>query len=215
MEDSSAPATEPRRLSPGRHGLSREQVSASQRARMVAAMAEAAAEKGYTAVSVADVLKRAKVSRLTFYQHFSDKADCFAAAYDTAVEALLVDVTGALREEQDRWESVERAVGAYLDALAAEPVLARLFLVEAYAAGPEFLRRRVALQGSVVDAIAEFVDARSPQRRLACEAMLGAVVSMATTRIVQDDFTGLVSLRAPLGLLVRGLARSLDEDDPI
>lgn len=203
---------EPERLSPGRHGLSREQVSASQRGRLVAAMAEAAAEKGYAAVSVADVLKRAKVSRLTFYQHFSDKADCFGAAYDTATEALLDVVTGALHGEGDRWESVERAVGAYLDVLAAEPVLARLFLVEAYAAGPEFLRRRVALQGSVVDAVADFVGARSPRGRLACEALLGAVVSMATARIVQDDFAGLPALRDPLGVLVRGLARTFEAD---
>ncbi|MEV5826944.1 helix-turn-helix domain-containing protein [Spirillospora sp. NPDC052242] len=213
MEDS--PDTEPKRLSPGRHGLSREQVTASQRGRLLAAMAEAAAEKGYAAVTVADVLKRAKVSRLTFYQHFSGKEDCFAAAYATATDALLDVLTGALAEEGGRWESVERAVGAYLDALAAEPVLARLFLVEAYAAGPEFLRRRIALQGSVVDVLADFVGARSPQGRLACEALLGAVVSMATARIIRDDFAALPGLRAPLGVLVRGLARSLDEDTDI
>ncbi|QFG25226.1 TetR/AcrR family transcriptional regulator [Actinomadura sp. WMMB 499] len=213
MEES--PAGERKKLSPGRHGLSREQVAASQRARLVAAMAEVAAEKGYTAVTVADVLKRAGVSRLTFYQHFSDKADCFGAAYDTATGALLEVVTGTLREETGRWESVERALGAYLDALAAEPVLARLFLVEAYAAGPEFLRRRVALQGSVVGAIADFLGIRTPLGLPACEAMVGAVVSMATNRVVQDDFDGLVALRAPLGLLVRGLARSLDEEEHI
>ncbi|MBE1534591.1 TetR/AcrR family transcriptional regulator [Actinomadura algeriensis] len=210
-----SPAGKREKLPPGRHGLSREQVSASQRERLVAAMAELAAEKGYTAVTVADVLKRAKVSRLTFYQHFSDKADCFAAAYDTATEALLHRVTGTLREETGRWESIERAAGAYLDALAAEPVLARLFLVEAYAAGPEFLRRRIALQSSVVDALADFVGAGTARQRLACEAMLGAIVAMATTRIVQDDFTGLRSLRDPLGGLVRVLARSFDEDEHI
>ncbi|OLT28347.1 hypothetical protein BJF79_10955 [Actinomadura sp. CNU-125] len=206
-----SPAGERKKLPPGRHGLSREQVSASQRARLVAAMAELAAEKGYPAVAVADVLKRAGVSRLTFYQHFSDKAACFDAAYDTATGALLERVTGALREDTGRWESIERAAGAYLDALAAEPVLARLFLVEAYAAGPEFLRRRIALQSSVVDAIAEFVGARTPRQRLACEAMLGAVVSMATSRVVQDDFAALTALREPLGALVHGLARSFDD----
>ncbi|RSN71047.1 TetR/AcrR family transcriptional regulator [Actinomadura sp. WAC 06369] len=213
MEDS--PDTEPKRLSPGRHGLSREEVTASQRARLLAAMAEAAAEKGYAAVTVADVLKRAKVSRLTFYQHFSGKEECFAAAYAAATDALMDVLTGALEEGGGRWESIERAVGAYLDALAAEPVLARLFLVEAYAAGPEFLRRRIDRQRSVVDALADHVGARSPQGRLTCEALLGAVVSMATARIIRDDFAALPGLRAPLGALLRGLARSLDEDPDI
>src|SRR5207249_11332900 len=56
----------PRVLPRGPHGLAREVVQASQRARMLDAMAEAVAEKGYGAVSVADVIARAGVSRKTF-----------------------------------------------------------------------------------------------------------------------------------------------------
>src|SRR6195256_1200113 len=83
--------TEPevvQQLPRGRHRLSRDQVLASQRGRMLAAMAEAVAEKGYVGTAVADVIERAGVSRETFYEHFSSKEDCFLAAYDTGVEAL-------------------------------------------------------------------------------------------------------------------------------
>ena len=76
----------------GRHSLSREEVRASQRRRMLEAMANATAEKGYVHTTVADVIKRAGVSRETFYEHFSDKEDCFIAAYDAGVEAVLVRV---------------------------------------------------------------------------------------------------------------------------
>ena len=66
----------------GPHRLAREEVLASQRGRMLAAIAEAVAEKGYAATTVADVVGRAGVSRKTFYEHFADKEECFLAAWD-------------------------------------------------------------------------------------------------------------------------------------
>src|SRR3954470_22993998 len=73
----------------GRHRLTREEVQTSQRERMLLSMAEAASVKGYAKTTVADVIKRARVSRETFYEHFSDKEDCFLAAYDEAVNHVL------------------------------------------------------------------------------------------------------------------------------
>ena len=73
----------PRVLPRGPHRLAREVVEASQRGRLLDAMARVVAEKGYGAASVADVIARAGVSRQTFYVHFRDKLDCFLAAYDT------------------------------------------------------------------------------------------------------------------------------------
>ena len=79
---------EVRQLPRGRHRLTREEVTASQRGRMLEAMAEAVAEKGYTHMAVADVVSGAGVSRETFYQHFADKEDCFLAAFDLVVDAV-------------------------------------------------------------------------------------------------------------------------------
>ena len=84
----------------GRHGIPREEVLASQRGRMLVAMTEAVAERGFAKVTVADVIRRAGVSRETFYQHFSDKDDAFLAALDGAAQLLagrLVDVIGGRR----------------------------------------------------------------------------------------------------------------------
>src|SRR3954454_2857364 len=96
----------PRELPRGPHRLTREAVMASQRGRMLDAMAQAVAEKGYAATTVADVIAGAGVSRKTFYEQFRDKEDCFLAAYDTGVELLL----GALREAGSNEEDLlERA----------------------------------------------------------------------------------------------------------
>ena len=60
------------RLPRGRHSLERSVVATSQRARMIEAIVTAVAEKGYAAATVGDVIRRARVSRTTFYAMFAD-----------------------------------------------------------------------------------------------------------------------------------------------
>ncbi len=132
-----------RRLPRGPHRLAREEVLASQRARMLEAMAHAVAAKGYAATTVADVVGGAGVSRKTFYEHFQDKEDCFLAAFDGGVEILVNAVERATLEARGEWrEHIRAGVRAYLATLAAVPDFARTFLVEVLAAGPRALERR-------------------------------------------------------------------------
>jgi AcrR family transcriptional regulator len=118
---------------------------ASQRGRMLEAMAEAVAEKGYAATTVADVIAGARVSRKTFYEQFRDKEDCFLAAYDTGVELLLETLRGVDVSSLDVLEGARARTRAYLETLAAEPAFARTFLIEVAAAGPAALERREAV----------------------------------------------------------------------
>src|SRR3977135_2657852 len=149
----------------GRHRLSREQVLASQRGRLLAAMAEAVAEKGYVGTAVADVIERAGVSRETFYEHFSSKEDCFLAAYDTGVEALHEVMGAALAGSRaGPAKRPRRLLKAYFDALAAEPAFARTFLIEVYAVGPRALERRVELQQRFVATMGEIFGLDSATR---------------------------------------------------
>src|SRR4051794_27068145 len=101
-------------------------VAASQRDRLLRAMADAAAEKGYANTVVADVVARAGVSRKTFYEQFpGGKAECFLASYDAGISGLIdllgehVGGTRPVREE------IDTMLGAYLGALAAEPAWAK------------------------------------------------------------------------------------------
>jgi AcrR family transcriptional regulator len=133
-------------------------VAASQRGRLLDAMAHAVAEKGYGAVSVADVIARAGVSRKTFYVYFRDKLDCFLAAYDVGVEVLLATVRAAGEDETDPLAVTRARTRAYLRTLAAEPAFARTFLLEVSAAGPEALERRRAVHRQFADLARELVD---------------------------------------------------------
>jgi AcrR family transcriptional regulator len=75
------------RLPRGPHSLTREQVAADQRRRLMAALTDVVADKGYTAATVADVSARAGVSRKAFYEHFANKEACLLETYDEIVAA--------------------------------------------------------------------------------------------------------------------------------
>src|SRR3954454_12453140 len=103
------------RLPRGRHGLTREQVVGSQRGRIFRAMAETMARKGYASTSVSEVLRAAGVSRETFYEQFTDKEDCFIAAFQAAVGNVLGAVRDAPGDDGTPLERFARGLRAYLD----------------------------------------------------------------------------------------------------
>ncbi len=202
-------ASSARQLPRGRHGLPREEVIASQRERILSAMAEAMVESGYVGTSVAAILKRAGVSRETFYEQFRSKEDCFEAAHERAVELLIANIANAIHDDArdsagpsdpDRIASI---LEAYFDGLIAEPAYARLYLVEVYAVGSKAIARRAQLQESFVAMIADVLDARTDQQRFACRTLAAAISAMVTARVAVDDLSGLRALREPLLDLVR------------
>jgi AcrR family transcriptional regulator len=141
-----------RRLPPGSHGIPPEIVARNQRERLVAAMAEVCAEKGYAGASVVEVSKRGGVSSVTFYKQFADKRDCLLAAHGELLGRLLEEVDRACEVEGGEGERSRAALRAVLAVLAADPPSARLLTVEVLAAGPEGVEHH--------DAMVEALDRR-------------------------------------------------------
>jgi len=75
----------------GRHGIDRDEIRAHQRARLIEATIECVAERGYPTTTVGHIVARARVSRETFYELYSDKEDCYVAS----LAATIGDVTEA------------------------------------------------------------------------------------------------------------------------
>jgi AcrR family transcriptional regulator len=124
-----------------------EVVARSQRERLLEAAVRVVAAKGYGAMTVGDLTREAGVSRTTFYELFEEKEACFLAAYDGAVETLVRRVLRAYEAEQAWPERAAAGLAALLEALAEEPALARLSLVDIGNAGPAAQRRyRAAIQ---------------------------------------------------------------------
>src|SRR3989442_12855138 len=78
------------------HRLTRTEVAASQRTRLMAAFTELLAERGYAAVTIGELASRAGVSRAAFYEHFADKQACLLAAYDHFAARVVTAMTGSI-----------------------------------------------------------------------------------------------------------------------
>jgi AcrR family transcriptional regulator len=174
----------PRRLPRGTHGLDPSLVAASQRTRLLEAVGGAVAEKGYAATTIDDIVRGAGVSKKTFYEHFQDKLGAFLAAYEAASDQLYEHVRIAQDAAADVWlERTHAGIRAYLRWLAAEPALARVFLIEVAAAGPEALARRERLRDRYAGRMRELQHGDSDVPEEIFHAVVAAADDMVVRRL--------------------------------
>ena len=217
------------RVTPGRHGdagasanagpvsrlrearggasFARDQVGEIQRARVLVALGEVVVERGAGGATVAHIVARAGVSRRTFYELFADREDCFLAAFDQAVERAAARVVPAFAGP-GRWrERVRAALVAGLEFLEEEPELGALCVVHALGAGPQALERRAAVVRVLIEAVeeggAQARRGRDAPERLVAEGVVGAVLAVLHTRLIEPSRTPLPGLAGPLmGMIV-------------
>jgi AcrR family transcriptional regulator len=119
-----------------------------ERERILAALVEVGAERGYEGIAVGEVTRRASVSAAEFERHFADKEDCFLAAYEAMSDVMIAHASAAFERDAGRpWaERIAAALRALVELLAAEAELARMPIVEVTAIpGDARVRYRQAL----------------------------------------------------------------------
>jgi AcrR family transcriptional regulator/DNA-binding PadR family transcriptional regulator len=185
---------------PGRGGgeLS---VAERQRARLLEATFALAAEEGYRELTVGVLVASAGVSRRTFYEFFSDREDCFLAAFEHAVDLLAERVLPAYESEREWDDRVRAGLAALLEYLDGEPALRRLLFVEALTAGPRVLARRT----QILDRVTAVIDGGRAVGKAPAgvPALVGQGIAGATFGVIY----GQVSERDPEPLI--GLLGSL------
>jgi AcrR family transcriptional regulator len=193
-------AASPRRLPRGRHALTADEVLRDQRERLIAALPRVVAERGYEAMSVADIVKAAAVSRNAFYKNFGDKQDCFANAHEAGHERLFEVLTGPCDGATMLEERVQGSLAVALGALAADPDMARLLFVEAPSAGVqialryhEWLRR----YGTLLRAAAPDMPAKSTPAPEVEAVIVGGIASRVASEVLQGRAKSLPQLTAP------------------
>jgi AcrR family transcriptional regulator len=130
-------AGERRGLPRGESSVSHSFVVHNQRERLLDAIANLSAVKGYGAVTIPEIVHEAAVSVQAFYEHFSGREDAFAVAYELGHRKALAIVERAYDAQTDWPAAVRAGLEALLDFLASEPSFARLALVDAPTAGPK------------------------------------------------------------------------------
>jgi AcrR family transcriptional regulator len=138
------------RLPAGRHGLSPEFVEENQRERIITALVDTVAVKGYRETTITDITKAANVSRRTFYEHFPGKKECFLVAFEMIASHVLESMRASAEVFPDWPQQVRAALATMLHFLSVEPELARVYALEPIAAGGELAaRHREAMQGLI------------------------------------------------------------------
>ena len=171
--------TVPPSLPRGRHELSRAEVSAAQRERMLIAATELLAGAGYRGFGVREICARASVSRAAFYACFADKDACVHAAYDRFI-AVFLDRLAAGGATAGDWPGcVREFVSAYLGTLQRDLVAARAFGVEMDALGRAARERRRTALTHLAGFVRDLREKRFPDTAPApLSAYIGAIYAL-------------------------------------
>lgn len=174
-------------------------VRAIQRERLIVAMLSAAADLGYLETNVQDVIDRAGVSRPTFYEHFSNKEDCFLAAFDTSATRLRKKLDTASRKGGEVWrDRVRYGLEALLRFVEREPDTARTLVVEARAASAAAVRRRVELLDEFAHClhsqVEELLPSEDSHTDVTASGIVGGVESILYSRLCKQELGQLESL---------------------
>lgn len=144
----------------------------SNRERLIDAMAEAIAGRGFRESTVADVVRIARTSRRTFYEHFPDRAACFLALFDATNDAMMAQITAAVDPASALDRQVEDAIDAYIDNVTAHPALYHSFVRELPGLGEAGADRVRAVTERFARLLVELVDAsRTSQPELQARAL--------------------------------------------
>lgn len=180
----------------GNH-VAAEQIEASQRQRLITAMAHVAAQHGRRAASVELVCERAGMSRRTFYDHFTDGEQCFVSAVGQAFDQLFAAINAAVGAEPQDWE--DRActtVAALIATLDRDRTLARLCVIEPHSGSAVALSiRHAAVHRLALVLAAGATVGDAALRDSAARGAIGAILELATDPILADE--SLQSIVAP------------------
>jgi AcrR family transcriptional regulator len=183
------------------------------RSRLLEGMAQAVADRGYAATTIADIVREAGVSRRTFYEYFDDKSACLVALYGAASRNALKVLRGAIDPAHPWQTQVEHALAAYLGSMAANPLLLRTLYIEILGLGPEGLAARRQVNREIAGFMLQVVNGsaarHSPLSPQMAMAVVGGINELVLECIEQDRIDRLADLVGPAAQLVRAVTGPL------
>lgn len=175
-------------LPTGRHaqdGPDAREVAANQRARLHGALIEALAERRYEDLRMRELVRRAGVSKTTFYEHYSGGVhDCFIAVFQQVADALSERLVEAWFAGDTLQQQIALVVTAFAETVAHEPVAARLALCEPFAAGASGIEAKRAADESLRELLAAGLKAHEVRPApIVLEGLLAGLGSIARARL--------------------------------
>jgi AcrR family transcriptional regulator len=182
-----------------------EHVAVVQRARLLAGAVRAVDKYGYAHATVSEITALAHVSRRTFYELFAGSEECLLAMFEEVLGHVRSQVQAAELDGLTWRERVRGGLWAILSFLDAEPVLARVAIVQSARGGPQIIELRERLFAQLASVVDEGRSAGSrvvdcPE--LTAEGLVGAVLSILHTRLVRGEQQPLRSLQGELMAMI-------------
>jgi AcrR family transcriptional regulator len=173
-------------ISPGRSRLSAAEIARNQRERILFATAEVAAQKGYTAATIADITATARVDRRVLYSHFRDKQQAFLAVHEIAFQQTLAVAAGAFFSASAWPERVWRGILAINQFNATHPTIAHIRYLEAHAVGTQAVQRIDDNRQAFTIFLQEGIQrAARPTSRTATEAIAATIFEITYLQVRQ------------------------------
>lgn len=182
------------RLRPG-PGQPPEAVAADQSDRLLMSMTELAYQRGYPQVAVRELVRRAGVSKTTFYRLFNGKEACFLEAYDRASDTLTDVMFAATEDCVDIAQLFECGIRTFFGWVRSDPPSAHLLLLEPLSAEKEALGRMRETESRLGDLLAsrfELLDRGHPLPTYLPHAIVGGLGRVA--RLQAGDTRTLVDV---------------------
>jgi AcrR family transcriptional regulator len=155
------------------------------RDRLLDGLATSIGERGYRDTTVADIVRHARTSKRTFYEHFASKEECLIELLRKNNEDLIAGIRSAVDPEADWQEQIRQAAVAYIDHIEARPAITLSWIREAPALGA----------------------AAAPLHRLAMEHLTDMLVDLSDSPGFRR--ANLAPISRPLALIVLGGLREL------
>ena len=169
--------------------------------RIIRAMAEVVAERGYAETTLDEIVSRASCSLSTFYSYFEDKEEAMLATLDRGGALLLATVLPAFRRGGEWPQAVRTALGAMLSYAIEEPAFAKLGAVDVYAAGRRALEQRDQVMEGMGMLLAPGYELNPEASPIAAEAIGGAIYALTYDQVLAGGPESLPEL-APLATYI-------------
>jgi AcrR family transcriptional regulator len=208
-------AIERRGLPRGEGNVSRSFVVHNQRERILDALANLAAAKGYGATTIPEIVQEAAVSVQAFYEHFSGKEDAFLVAYEIGHRKALAIVERAYESQEDWPAAVRTGIAVLLEFLASEPAYAHLALIDALTASPKaatVAHEGMSAYAGMLEPGLQFNVNGNPPTAVSVEATAGALFELCFVYVATErtrelpnllEVAGDIALRPFVGVSVR------------
>lgn len=93
------------------------------RSRLLDALVDSIVEDGYRETTVADIVRHARTSRRTFYEHFASKEECFVALLAAVNAEMLEAIPRAVDPDSPWQDQVRQAIEAWIAFAESRPAI--------------------------------------------------------------------------------------------